>query len=191
MSGLPPELVAGLRARAASENPIDLFPGRPDPIPLAPLSTAELADAEARLGAPLGPCARDLWGRVGNGGFGPGYGISGLVGGHDADSDGDAVTFYETLLEPDPSDDRWRWPDTMLPFCSWGCAIHSVVDLGTTAEHVFRFDPNVVADDWRAAWFDEGLDLAGWLQAWLAGDDLWLPPTLAPIDDIFELGRTR
>ena len=77
----------------------------------------------------------------------------------------------------------------MLPFCDWGCGIFSTLDLHSPDEHVFLFDPNPVDDDWRAAWFNEQRTLAEWLDAWLAGHDLWMSPRLAPVEDVFERHR--
>ena len=59
--------------------------GRPArPLP-EPVSREAVKVAEERLGFPLPPLLGALWVEVGNGGFGPGYGLFGLEGGHEDD----------------------------------------------------------------------------------------------------------
>src|SRR5688572_7984728 len=50
--------------------------------PLRPAPRSAVEEAEALAGAPLPPLLRRLYLEVGNGGFGPGYALLGLRGGH-------------------------------------------------------------------------------------------------------------
>src|SRR5262249_29429302 len=94
----------------------------------APLDRLRLAHAESALGRPLPPVLRDAYLLVANGGFGPGYGLLPLwptVTLHHVD-------LYHALSSTDPEDQAWRWPEELVPFCDWGCAIRSCVDTSPT-----------------------------------------------------------
>lgn len=176
-----PALWAALRERVGSRPDLVMVDvGRFEPLPAHVLDAAE-----ARLGYRLPSAARRLWGEVGNGGFGPGYGIAGLVGGFVSEDGGDAVSVYEAMLAPDPHQPSWRWPPGLLAICDWGCGVQSCVDLDSPNGDMFRFDPNAVADDWNVAWIDEGCDLETWLRRWVDGDELWEADSITPAPDDF------
>jgi SMI1 / KNR4 family (SUKH-1) len=147
----------------------EMFPAPPEYQP--PLSEAALDEAEARLGFALPPVVRQLYGTAGNGGFGPGYGLIGLLGGVTSDLDRDAVEEYLAFRAPDPEDRGYEWPERLLPILHWGCAIYSCVDCGSDEAPMVRFDPNPVSDDWSVAFAPEGRTLRSWLEAWLRGDE--------------------
>jgi hypothetical protein len=65
---------------------------------------------------------------IGNGGFGPGYGLIGLTNGAPDDQDKTAPAIYDWFRGGDPHDASWEWPAGLLPICHWGCAILSCVD---------------------------------------------------------------
>jgi hypothetical protein len=54
---------------------------------------------------------------VANGGFGPAYGLIGVVGGAADDRRKNAVELYAEYRTPDPSDPHWAWPAKLLPVC--------------------------------------------------------------------------
>ena len=64
---------------------------------------------------------------IGNGGFGPGYGLIGVECGNEPDFTlktlGGVYSKYHK-----PSEDCKQLPDKMLPVCTWGCAIYSFLD---------------------------------------------------------------
>lgn len=151
----------------------------------APLADEGLDVVAERLGTPLPRAVRQLWGQVANGGFGPGYGIIGLLDGFRTDLGRDAVEEYEAMLLPDPDEPSWKWPKGLLPICHWGCGIYSCVDLVSDTADVYRFDPNAVADDWSVAWFIESRGLESWLRGWLDDEDLWMAPGIVPAADDF------
>jgi hypothetical protein len=105
--------------------------GRPLPWPYrrySPATPAQLDESERRLGFRLPLAVRQLYGLVANGGFGPGYGILGLVGGAVDEFDETAVDSYLARPRAGAEDRRWQWPRGLLPFCNWGCQIYSCVD---------------------------------------------------------------
>jgi hypothetical protein len=138
-----------------------------------PLSRRGLDAAERRLGFQLPPVVRQLYGNVANGGFGPGYGLIGLVGGNLSDLNKDAVEDYLVRRGTDETDRSWYWPEAVLPVCNWGCAIHSCLDCSGLEARVRRFDPNPVDRDWSIAWRDENYTFRAWLEAWLEGIELF------------------
>ena len=138
-----------------------------------PATPRELDAAEARLGFALPPVVRQVYERVANGGFGPGYGLLGIGGGATSDTGRDAVDEYLTFREPDPDDANWHWPERVLPICHWGCAIYSCVDCSKSRAEIVRFDPNPVEDDWATAFAPEQWTFGSWLDAWLRGDELF------------------
>ena len=174
-------MVSALVERARSESPRDEVFGGQGFHPS--LSQEALEQAQATLGLRLPLAVRDLYGRVANGGFGPGYGIIGLVGGFLSDLKKDVVEEYKLRRGDGPWNEGPEWPMAILPICHWGCAIYSCVDCAEPATRIVRFDPNPVDGDWSIAWGDEGYTLEGWLAAWLDGTELFVsgtPPNAYP-----------
>ena len=87
-----------------------------------PASGAELARSERRLGFRLPPFLGEVYQQVGNGGFGPGYGLIGLPGGFAHDEGKSIVELYHEYHVDSPDDPSWQWPDGLVPVCDWGCA---------------------------------------------------------------------
>jgi hypothetical protein len=135
------------------------------------LTTAQLKEAEAKLGFPLPPTLRLLYTRVGNGGFGPGYGLMGVLDGATDDQGETLDAWYarERQLEPDAA--GWCWPERLLPLCTHGCAIYSCVDAASPEERVLRFDPYDAEEEgaYEACLSLEGSSLREWLADWARG----------------------
>lgn len=133
----------------------------------APASPAAIVDAEQRTGQPLPRLLGRLYLEVGNGGFGPGYGILGVRGGHTDDLHHTAVDLFP-----------WQWAPpappaataVLLPICYWGCGIYSLVDCADPRAGMWGWDPNgVPPDDRGKALHDQAMTLAEWLERWLQG----------------------
>ncbi len=163
---------------------------------VAPASDAELVSAERRLDAPLPALLRRLYREVGNGGFGPGYGMLGLLSGH-TDERLRAIGLWEQWTgEPPAGFEAWAWPRTMLPVAHWGNAVYSCLDLAHDGAPVVRFDsagfvPRLAAaeadvdpaaerdadgipdaepttpDSFAALFHPEAPSLADWLASWI------------------------
>lgn len=143
--------------------------GRARPWP--PASAAELATFERRIGATLPTLWREIFTTIGNGGFGPGYGVYGLVTGAPDDQGQVALQLYETFNQLDPEDAGWLWPTTLIPIAHWGCAIQSCIDVSSPEGRMVRFDPNDHGPEegWEGAWWEEASTSASWWSAWLEG----------------------
>jgi hypothetical protein len=132
-----------------------------EPLPaLQPAPPAAIAAAEALAGRPLPPLLGRLYLQVGNGGFGPGYGLLGLPGGHTTDGT-TAVTYLER------SGGRFQ-PGPVVPLllCDWGCGITSQLDLADG--QVWGSDPNPAPEDVRCS-FPQAMTIADWFARWLDG----------------------
>ncbi len=123
----------------------------------SPTTLAIVEAAEAKMGFRLPPLLRELYTKVGNGGFGPGYGMFGLEGGYiDQDiinnfqggtlaewyfafrgtddhipelkHDFDFETNFSLVLDLEPKPDTWAWFDKLVPICNHGCWRLSCID---------------------------------------------------------------
>ncbi|MCL2583180.1 MAG: hypothetical protein FWE35_12070 [Streptosporangiales bacterium] len=125
--------------------------------PLTPASRGAVARAEAAIGYRLPPLLRRLYLEAGDGGFGPGYGIFSL-----ADNDGiirDRLEFRE------PGTPGSAAPAALLPVCSWGCGIYSLVDCSSPEGRMWGFDPNP-GPAGGTPLFPEPYTFTEWLRRW-------------------------
>lgn len=134
-----------------------------DPLPPLVVATeAEVRQTENELGHAMPPLLVELYTKVGNGGFGPGYGILGIAEGFTDDLKQDAVGARRSLHLAEFDDEA-----VLLPICHWGCAIYSMVDLRSSDAQVWGFDPN--GADGRDALYHQNISLETWLERWLEG----------------------
>jgi hypothetical protein len=153
------DLLSALRARVADPETRRDSKTLAKP-PLYPPATREtIAMAEAELGFPLHPFLRRLYTEVANGGFGPGYGLAGLTGGH-GDSEGESlVARYREFR-------AGGWPEHLLPLWDWGCAAWSCLDANSAEGTI------VTHDDVEGATVTD-FTIRSWLRAWVDGVNLW------------------
>ncbi|MFD0316677.1 SMI1/KNR4 family protein [Streptomyces flavalbus] len=131
-----------------------------------PVDAATVARAEAALGFRLPPLLAALYLRIGDGGFGPEYGLLPLLDNAPADEPA-AVTQYLTNRAEGVEDPDWPWPEGVLPISHWGCAMYACVDCLSPEAPVLLFEPN--ADEADQAWYVDAPSLTAWLTAWLDG----------------------
>ncbi|MFD9271574.1 SMI1/KNR4 family protein [Streptomyces goshikiensis] len=135
-----------------------------------PVSAAELATAQRKLGFRLHPLLAMLYRKVGNGGFGPGDSVLPLSGGPEADWETSVVQGYLDRIPPEGSDTWWSWPEGVVPVLDWGCAMFACVDCRSEDGTVLLFEPNAITgQDVSRAWFVDAGSLAEWLETWLDG----------------------
>lgn len=162
--------------------------GRPagDYRPPPPATPEQVQASERRLGFSLPVPLRQVVMQVANGGFGPGYGLLGLQGGA-TDGHGDTAVDSYLVRRSRDGGQGWRWPERLLPICSWGCAIYTCVicELGSIGGRLVRYDPDT--EDELRQFRSEGRTFAHWLRAWLDGEDLW-PLEASEADEEAELG---
>jgi hypothetical protein len=141
-----------------------------------PASAKRLQAAERALCFKLPALLRAIYIEVGNGGFGPEYGIVGTKGG--AKLDGCTLeTCYQKMRTIAKENSVWRWPRRLLPLANYGCGMWSCVDCEFSKLPMFLWDPNNLDADldgadarlnWGNAFWDQGLTLRTWLETWLA-----------------------
>jgi len=136
-----------------------------------PIDQQSFRLAEARLGFRLPAAVRELYSTVGNGGFGPAYGILGLIGGATNENGLDAVGLYERFRGPDFGDAQWSWPATFIPVGHLGCGMFACVDCSTDDASLIWFEPNPHEDGepWDDAFVPLNISLESWLRHWLEG----------------------
>jgi hypothetical protein len=159
------DLVARLRLRLRDgRRPIEDEYGSANPFP--PATFEDVVASESRLGFAVAPLLRRVYLEVANGGFGPGYGLLGVLNGATDDRHKDAVTLYEEYRQRDPDDPYWAWPDHLLPVCHLGCAMYLCVDCSDARGPVVWFEPNphIRGEPWTDSFFP----LADSTEAWLS-----------------------
>jgi len=143
--------------------------------PYRTVTEGETHNAENELGFSIPPLLKGIYQEVGNGGFGPGYGILGIKGGQLTDEGDTIVEHYKGLCMPDEEDSLWSWPHGLLPFCHWGCAIYSCVSCLNHPYSVLWFDPNKheLGQSWDSAFILHRISFEDWFQSWLRGENLF------------------
>ena len=158
-----------LYSRASPEYLDARAAGLTERLPQLPIaSRAAVDEAEAVIGSALPDLLRRLYLEIGNGGFGPGYGVLGVGGGHVDEDPRTAVDLF--WLTGSEEHDPWRGPPgaTLLPICNWGCGIYSFVDCSSPEARMWAWDPNPVPPkELSSALFPEDVTLVDWLGRWI------------------------
>ena len=131
------------------------------PLP-APATRKAVQDAETRMGFPLPPLLCKLWTQVANGGFGPGYGLFGVAGGHVSELSLSVPNGYLQLI----ADASYVWPKKLVIISEWGCGYFSAIDCSTVEGEVV----DLLDEPERWA---KGFNFAQWMEDWVNGVDLW------------------
>ncbi len=128
-----------------------------------PALRAQIERCEASLGFPLPELLRRLYTEIGNGGFGPGYGLLPIPDGPTTEP-GTLLDLYWRCRTPG---DRgmWEWPAGLLHVCDWGCLIRSCVNAAAPEHEVLMSTEYGVH---RTPW-----TLEAWLADWAAHVHLW------------------
>jgi hypothetical protein len=149
-----------------------------------PVTMTPIMEAEAKLGFPLPPLLKRIYCEVGNGGFGPGFGLFKLALDRAVDHEHDDA-LVDTYLALHPAINRAvifppverraeaqqpiKYPEQVLMICEWGCNIYSFVDCSSPEYRVLRKDHNYSLTEHVL----ESPSFHQWLEAWLAGVPLF------------------
>lgn len=168
--GEPADGHCGGSSKPSLDNDHGLWPCDKRDVPV-PANPRIIEEDETQLGFFLPRLLKQLYSAIGNGGFGPGYGLTGLTGGMADDTGSTAPTTYLSFR----SDAELGWPVGLLPICHWGCAIRSCIDCNDPYFGMRIFDPNVCEryGDWSDSFFDDAITFDAWIEAWASGSDLW------------------
>jgi len=128
-------------------------------------SNNELEQAQRRTGLTFPASFVEFYRHIGSGDFGPGYGFLPLLPPNEP-TEGNVVDRYLLFRNGDPEEPEFHWPEGLLQFCHWGCAIYSCIDCRSGA--ILRADPpsdvNYVIEpesesfeQWMYLWLDNKL----------------------------------
>jgi hypothetical protein len=136
------------------------------------LSARKIDAAQRALGLTLPESLREMYTDVGNGGFGPDYGLIGLVGGARNEDGNDVVGQYRMYQTPDPDDAEWSWPSGLLPVVNLGCAMYYCVDATSPEGKVIWFEPALIEPGTSPAraFIPLGRTFASLMEGWVAGE---------------------
>lgn len=168
-------LINALRERAADASRAtdcaDVIPARVFPV----ARPDQIARVERDLGFPLPPLLEELYLRVGNGGYGPSYGLLGIAGGATDDLGRSLEEVYSAFAQPHADDPHWHWPSRLLPVASLGCAMYACVDCSSPEGRVVWFEPNPHSpnEPWDDSFIPLAPSMSHWLRSWLADEDLF------------------
>lgn len=95
--------------------------------------------AEKAIGVQLPSLLTRIYLEVGNGGFGPGYGLLPIY--RNRRSNG-MIEVYESFINR-AKQRHCIWPAGIVPICTWGCGIYSFVDCLDQNFPVVVFDGNL------------------------------------------------
>jgi SMI1 / KNR4 family (SUKH-1) len=130
---------------------------------------------ESELGVRFPELLRAVYTTIGNGGFGPGYGLLPLTPLKAEPAQDSVLGLYQVFSGADPEERSWVWTRQLVPFCDWGCAIRSCVDCSTDAGAVVTFDPDSHQEgaDWRDSFASTHASLEAWFSDWVTGVKIW------------------
>jgi len=159
-------LIETLRACAQDAGVRTDSPNQSSKVLPPPASPALIAEAESAMGLTLHPLHRRLLVEIGNGGFGPGYGLLGVKGGH-ADGDGRTMAELRRALPGSSGTSLFSLglPRGVVPLCEWGCATWSCLDTRSVDGAVLMLE--------ERGMFDMGTSFEQWLTDWVRGVKLW------------------
>jgi hypothetical protein len=137
--------------------------------PYPPALAEQIERTEGKLGFNLPALLARLYTEVGNGGFGPGYGLFGIEGGFtDEDTSLTMPDLYLSWAHPVPGLlDPPPWPKGLIPICDWGCNMMSCIDCSAPGESRMIF----MSDGTERT--PENLTFDQWMEDWVKGVDLF------------------
>jgi len=136
-----------------------------------PLLTEEILIIEKRVGFRLPSLLRTIYAQVGNGGYGPGYGLTGLTDdGALAFTGMNAIDMYLIFGSEQDEDSRhlWWWPEKAIPFCDYDDKVLMLVDCSSDEGCIMRREYNG-SDDRREDFTVVEDSLRDWLIGWIEG----------------------
>jgi hypothetical protein len=140
-----------------------------------PVDADALERAEVALSRRLPSTLRQAFLTIGDGGFGPGYGLLPLFPVSGADVGESIVELYRGLSSRAPEDPAWIWPAHLVVFCDWGCAIRSCVDCSSENGAVVTFDPSrhEIGGPMSLMFAQTHSSIEAWFKDWLDDVKIW------------------
>lgn len=140
-----------------------------------PTSNDAILSVENEFGFKLPELLKEIYSQIGNGGFGPGYGVMGIPGGFTDDQGEDILSLYKSYRKSDPEDDTWAWPKGLVPICHWGCVVYSCVHCLENEIPIYFADIGVKdpGEPMESILIKHKSSFEEWIRAWVDGVDLW------------------
>jgi hypothetical protein len=137
-----------------------------------PADISDIVATEGELGFQLSEFYRQLLIEVGNGGFGPGYGLAGVRGGA-APEGHPMVERYQAYRRKNTSDPYWVWPEKLVPGAALGCVMCWCVDCGEPDGPVtwFELNPRQDGEPWEYYLIPFAPSIVAWFEEWLSGEN--------------------
>jgi hypothetical protein len=137
------ELIRKIQTHAQNPNTInDMAEGVSPPYQLPTITSMEkVAEVEKKIGFGLPELLRRLYTEVADGGFGPGYGLTGMESDRNSYLNGNLAESYEYYMRESDAEFGAPWKPKLLPILTWGCGILSCVDCADPSYPVYFLDP--------------------------------------------------
>jgi len=139
-----------------------------EPMPTVhwPATEDQVCEAEKALGFRLPVLLRRLYLEVGNGGFGPNYGV---------ESTEMIVALYNRYSQENPGEPNWQWPNGLVPLISGGCLYFECVYFSLPPHPVVLFDGGAFDPKKPLVCSLKPISpsLQSRLEAWLEGKNPW------------------
>jgi hypothetical protein len=129
-----------------------------------PVEESLIRETEALVGFNLPVLLKRIYLEIGNGCFGPGYGLLGLRGGY-VDSDGRTLLEAYDHVKDDVVCHLGGSRRMFLPLCEWGAGVWSCLDCGSGALPILTLD--------EGGFTRTRFSLQSWLENWAQGQSLW------------------
>jgi hypothetical protein len=134
------DLINRIKQKIASGAIMDMMESGYKPVLYPPASSKLITATEKKLGFKLPALIRELYLQVGNGGFGPAYGIAGLKGGTLMYDEWTMPELSVLMRDGDGDPAYARWRDSLIVYCEWGCNVNTVVDCSSPKLKVYVWE---------------------------------------------------
>lgn len=106
------------------------------------VTEGDIEVTEMRLEIELPPLLKRIYTEIGNGGFGPGYGLLGIRAELGDDRYYESIDdSYEYMVGTAGDRGFDKWPKSIIPICNWGCDIYSFLDCSQPEYPIVVFNP--------------------------------------------------
>lgn len=157
------ELIERLRERV-SISPTTDCQQLPPILPRPPLQAGDVEAFTRETGIRLPRLLERIYLEVGDGGFGPDWGINPLHNGGES-----SVAGWDRIERREwPSGPPDGWPDPLLRIAEVGCNAYVGLDASSDDGQIYIVDPLQGTDDPTSWLIPQNLTLAQWLSDWLA-----------------------
>ena len=137
--------------------------------PFPPATLHAVTESEREIGQQIPPFLRSLYLEIGNGGFGPSYGLLGVAGGATDDLGHNAVNQWKSANEILPTYLPGNPPSpypNLLPCIYAGCTAYLCVDCSKPDAQMWEYDPGN-GDDWKFIFSPMQITLPELMAEWL------------------------